>query len=144
VGSESAHAFGPGEGREIRFGPNRLQIKADAQTGSQHLTLLESTLPPGSRGPYHVHRSFEEAFYVLEGEIEYRVGEDRIRATPGTFVFVPMGAPHDFRNVHSGSSRHMAIASDPRVPEMIEELGRRGPEHYAEIFTRYDSIPVPE
>jgi quercetin dioxygenase-like cupin family protein len=144
VSNESRFGFGPGEGREIRFGPNRLQVKADTQTGAQHLTWLEATLPPGSRGPFHVHPLFEEAFYVLDGEIEYRVGEERIRATSGTGVFVPMGTPHAFRNAHSGPSRHMAIASDPRVAQMIEELNRKGPEHYAEIFARYDSVPVPE
>jgi quercetin dioxygenase-like cupin family protein len=89
-----------------------------------------------------VHHSFEEAFYVLEGEIEYRVGKQRIRATAGSMVFVPMGAPHEFRNVHSGPSRHLAVASDPRVAQMIDELGRSSPEHYAEIFARYDSVPV--
>lgn len=142
--SESRVTFGPGEGREIGFGPNQLRVKIDVQTGAQQLMVLESTFPPDAGGPLHLHRSFEEAFYVLEGEIEYRVGESRVRATPGATIFIPPEAPHAFRNVGSGPARHIAIASDPRGAQMIEELGQASPEKYGEILARYDSVPVLE
>jgi quercetin dioxygenase-like cupin family protein len=37
-------------------------------------------------------------FYVLEGEITFRVGDQRLVATPGTFANMPVGTPHSFKN----------------------------------------------
>lgn len=142
---QHAAVVGPGEGREVQFGPNRLKVKIDAVTGAGGLTLIESIFPPGAgSGPHHVHYSFEEAFYVLEGEIEYRVGDHRVRTTAGASVFVPAGAPHGFTNVGPGPARHLAISSSPHVASIIEEIGRLGFEHAAEVLSRYDSALVPE
>jgi quercetin dioxygenase-like cupin family protein len=135
-----ALALGPGEGRDVRFGPNRIEVKIDASTGASGLTLIESTFPPGAgSGPHHVHYAFEEAFYVLDGEIEYRVGSDRVRATQGTTLFVPAGAAHGFINVGSSPARHLALSSSPYVATMIEEIGKVGLEHAAEVYARFDS-----
>jgi mannose-6-phosphate isomerase-like protein (cupin superfamily) len=90
-----------------------------------------------------LHNSIEEAFYVLEGLIEYEVGDKRIRAETGDIVFAPASIPHTFRNVATGSSRHLVIASSPRHVEMIEELGRADREHTADVFARYDSELAP-
>jgi quercetin dioxygenase-like cupin family protein len=133
-------ALRPGEGRHVQFGPNRIQVKIDANTDARGLTVIESSFPPGAgSGPRHVHYAFEEAFYVLDGVIEYRIGNDRVIATKGTTLFVPAGAAHGFTNVGSGLARHLALSSSPYVASMIEEIGRSGLEHAAEVSARFDS-----
>jgi uncharacterized cupin superfamily protein len=138
-------AVEPGGGREIAFGPNRLHVKIDAVTGSRDLMVLESSFPPGAgSGLRHVHQTFEEAFWVLEGEIEYHVGETRVRAKAGSCVYIPAGVPHSFTNVGAGSARHLAIATNALVAAAIEELGRVGRERFAEVLARYDSALAEE
>jgi quercetin dioxygenase-like cupin family protein len=47
----------------------------------------------------HTHPDHVDSFYVLEGEAEFRVGEDVFRAGPGSFVAAPIGVLHGFWNV---------------------------------------------
>jgi mannose-6-phosphate isomerase-like protein (cupin superfamily) len=46
----------------------------------------------------HVHADEDDAFYILEGEMTFVVGDEEVAAPPGTFVLVPPGVEHGFRN----------------------------------------------
>ena len=46
----------------------------------------------------HVHAEEDDAFYILEGELTFTFGDDTAPAPPGTFVLIPPGVPHGFRN----------------------------------------------
>jgi quercetin dioxygenase-like cupin family protein len=53
---------------------------------------------PGRELEAHVHDGEDDAFYVLEGELTFVLGDDDVAAPPGTFVLVPPGVRHGFRN----------------------------------------------
>ncbi len=128
-----------GVGREMRFGPNLQTVKIGAETGSEHLGIFESVFPIGAGPSAHRHLRYAEAFYVLEGEIEYRLGERRVTATPGTWVFVPAGVIHAFRNVSAGNARHLVVTSPAIALQMVDDLGRVPPEQMGEVLAKYDS-----
>jgi quercetin dioxygenase-like cupin family protein len=73
--------------------------------------LLDATwsqYEAGERGPDpHVHHQHVDAFYVLEGELEFGVGPDvePVRAPAGTFVAVPPNVVHTFRNSSGATAR---------------------------------------
>jgi mannose-6-phosphate isomerase-like protein (cupin superfamily) len=46
----------------------------------------------------HVHEGEDDAFYILEGELTFQFGGEEASAQPGTFVLVPPGVEHGFRN----------------------------------------------
>ena len=46
----------------------------------------------------HVHAEEDDAFYILEGELTFTFGDEQAPAPPGTFVLVPPGVEHGFRN----------------------------------------------
>jgi quercetin dioxygenase-like cupin family protein len=46
----------------------------------------------------HVHDDEDDAFYILDGELTFLLGEQVVAAPPGTFVLVPPGVEHGFRN----------------------------------------------
>ena len=46
----------------------------------------------------HVHDEEDDAFYIVEGEMTFTFGEETAQAPPGTFVLVPPGVEHGFRN----------------------------------------------
>ena len=75
---------------------------------SEH-PLIDATwsrYEPGEKGPDpHVHREHVDAFYVVEGELEFGIGPavERVLATAGTFVLVPPDVIHTFAN-RSGTS----------------------------------------
>ena len=96
--------------------------KADyTETGGAYY-LMEHLFTAASNPPVHIHQDEEEAFYVLEGELEIEVDGVTSVARPGSFVLAPSGLPHAFR-VLSDTARVLSISSAPtreherRVPE---------------------------
>jgi mannose-6-phosphate isomerase-like protein (cupin superfamily) len=62
-------------------------------------SLFETVTPPQAGPPPHVHHREDESFYILEGQFEFTIGDRKIAAEPGTFLFAPRDLPHWFRNV---------------------------------------------
>ena len=94
---QRAFVVGPGEGRLINLGEFEMTLKADADDTAGVVSVLEATEPPGFGPPIHVHHDSAEAFYVLEGEYIMYL-EDRMFTCPaGSFIFIPLGAPHGFK-----------------------------------------------
>jgi quercetin dioxygenase-like cupin family protein len=91
----------PGEGRFIALDLTGagVTIKAsDAETGGL-CSVWEGRVLPGTVGAApHYHRGRDELFYVLQGEIELRIGEETHTAGAGTFAFVPRETIHGFHN----------------------------------------------
>lgn len=81
-----------------------------AETGGG-FSLMGAWTAPGQGTPPHLQGD-DEAFYVLEGAYEFMVAGKVIEGRPGTFVFVPRGTPHAFRNVGTTPAR-MVIINTP-------------------------------
>jgi mannose-6-phosphate isomerase-like protein (cupin superfamily) len=105
-----AYAVEPGQGETIQ-GPvgGPLTFKArGAQTGGE-LTLFENVIAPGDGPPLHTHASEDESWYVLEGHVRFRLGDELRDATVGSFVFGPRGTPHCFQNSGAVPARIIII-----------------------------------
>ena len=68
-------------------------IKATGKETGGRYTLVEVVEPEGEVAPLHVHHNEDEAFWVLEGELTFQVGEETIQASPGSFLFGPKMSP---------------------------------------------------
>ena len=80
-----------------------------AETGGAY-SLTEHLVTAASDPPMHVQVEEDEAFYVLDGEIEFEVDGETVLATAGTFAFVARGAAHRFR-VLTPTARMLVICS---------------------------------
>src|SRR5216683_639611 len=67
---------------------------------------------PPSPAPLHLHLNQEEWFYVMEGEVAFQVGEQRVHLHPGDSVLAPRRVPHTFSSVGPAPAR-MIIAFSP-------------------------------
>ncbi len=113
----------PAEGRAIAVVGDVYRFLATAEDTNGKYAVWEAIVPPGGGPPPHVHSREEEGFYILEGEIIVRVGEQRIVATPGTFANMPVGAWHSFKN-ESGQPAKMLISVAPAgLEQMFFEVG---------------------
>jgi quercetin dioxygenase-like cupin family protein len=88
-------------------GPLVLLVQGE-QTGGR-LTALENVIPPGQGPPLHSHDAEDESWYVLEGVLEFQLGDDEHRTPAGSFVFVPRGTPHCFVNVGDAPARILVL-----------------------------------
>jgi quercetin dioxygenase-like cupin family protein len=78
------------------------------------LTAIEMTFQPDFEGvDPHTHPDHVDAFYVLEGQIEFRLGEEPRVAGPGTFVAVPPNTVHGFRHAGPEPIRFLNLHTPP-------------------------------
>ena len=71
--------------------------------------IVAVTVPAGWPGPPLHHHAFDEAFYVLDGELTLKVGPDgeKLAIGPGTFACVPPGVVHGFANESDASVTYL-------------------------------------
>jgi mannose-6-phosphate isomerase-like protein (cupin superfamily) len=131
-----------GEGRRLRVLSSQLEIKAGADA-ELSFGIFESVFPPGAGMPFlHLHRSYEEAFYVIDGQVQFKLGSEEFHARAGSAVLVPAGVPHCFRNSGSNDARWLVVAAPGIAVTSIEEAAAVAPgdlDALAEIFDRHDS-----
>jgi quercetin dioxygenase-like cupin family protein len=113
---------------------------------TKHTSMFDWTIPAGFATGLHVHRVQEETFYMLEGECEWHVGDQVVRATPGTYLFMPPGVPHNITNVSEKPARVLMTVSPPGHEHYFEELARLtapgvtpDPKAIGELRSRYDT-----
>ena len=90
----------------------------------------------------HLHRTYEEAFYVLEGELQFQLGSTEVRAGPGNAILVPAGVPHCFRNLGPGDVSLVVVGGPATTVTLIEEIGEiagGGLDRLEELFERHES-----
>jgi mannose-6-phosphate isomerase-like protein (cupin superfamily) len=102
-------------------------VLASRATASGALLVMESEIRGGP--PLHVHAGEDESFYVLDGSVVVRCGDETFEASPGSFVFHPRRVPHAFTTVGE-SVRVLLIATPGGIEEYFREL-REAPDQSA-------------
>jgi quercetin dioxygenase-like cupin family protein len=97
--------------------------KTSADTNGEAVVVETFVEPNGAVAAAHVHPEQEERFEVLVGELEFRVGRQKILAGPGDRVVVPAGTPHRFRNV-GAETAHFVCEVRPALgfEQLIETM----------------------
>ena len=116
-----------GEGETTWFQPNRMTVKATGEQTNGAFGLLESWIRAGSSPPLHVYHREDESFWVLEGTVRFKVGEQEILAGPGAFVFAPRDIPHTFV-VEGAEDAHLLTLLTPGGGERFFLDAGREPE----------------
>lgn len=84
--------------------------------GAQQLLLVRATFQPGQTHLFHTHPGREEIIYVLQGEAEQWVGEEKRVLGRGEMAHIPMNTPHATRNCGSAPLVFLAILSPVEAP----------------------------
>lgn len=103
-------------------------IKASAADTGGQMTIVEVTEPQGAEAPLHVHHNEDEAFWVLDGDATFEIGETTIEARAGDYVFGPRHIPHRY-SVGDAGCRMLFILTpggfEDLVTAMSEPAGAR-------------------
>lgn len=137
--------YRPAKAGDVFVGPRDLYrfLITGAETGGAYFAM-EALVAPGGGPPLHIHSREDETFYVLDGTIEFRVGEEIITAGPGDYVSVPRGVVHNFHNPSDQVSRliltftpagmeHFFLETLERVANMDVPI----PDNLDEVAARY-------
>src|SRR5712671_502271 len=113
----------PIEGRTIAVVGDVYRFLATGEDTNGKYALWEAIVPPGGGPPPHVHSREEEGFYILEGEITFQIGEERIVATAGMFANMPVGTPHSFKNESDRPAKMLISVAPAGLEQMFFECG---------------------
>jgi len=84
-----------GEGWTYRYGID-FTVKAGERARGRRLAVIEYTTRAGEEPPDHTHTTEDEVFYVLQGALTFRCGDDTFEVDDGGFVFLPRGIEHGY------------------------------------------------
>ena len=115
----------PLEGQSLSVvGDTYRLVLTGEQTGGTH-AVIDMLIPPeGGPGP-HSHAGFQEAFYVLEGEIEVKTEAGTYVARQGSFVNIPLGGVvHCFKNKTNAVAHLLCIVVPAGLDAFFQEIGK--------------------
>jgi quercetin dioxygenase-like cupin family protein len=96
-------------------------IKATAADTGGLMSIVEVTEPPGMEAPLHVHHREDEAFWILEGDATFVVGDLTIEAHAGDYLFGPRGIPHRY-SVGANGCRMLFITTPGGFEELVKAM----------------------
>ncbi len=112
----------PGEGDSVWSIGGRFTRKVGGEDSAERLSVLEAVVTRASEPRRHIHHREDEAFYVLDGQLSFHVGETVMTAVAGSLAFAPMGIPHTF-TVDIEPSRILVITSPAGFERFVFDLG---------------------
>ena len=111
------------EGRTIAVVGDVYRFLATGEDTNGKYAFWEAIVPPGGGPPPHVHSREEEGFYILEGEITFQIGDERVVATAGMFANMPIGMPHSFKNESNLPAKMLISVAPAGLEQMFFEVG---------------------
>jgi quercetin dioxygenase-like cupin family protein len=96
---------GPADGEQIPRGSRHHRVLAELP----ELEAVDACFGRDFVVPPHKHDDHVDAFYIVDGEADFTVGDEVVHAAAGTWIAVPVGTIHSFRNVGDGDHRILNI-----------------------------------
>ena len=119
----------PGTGRGTWAMQSLFEHLLEPDEGGGVLGVALVTQPPGVATPLHVHHKEAEAFYVLEGRLDYQAGDDLYELYPGCFIHLPLGIPHAFRIRGDSPAKFLGLTAPAGLLHLYDEVGLPATEH---------------
>ena len=100
------------------------------------------TDPPRYIAPLHVHHSDDEAWYVLEGALRFRIDDEELEAPAGSAVIAPRGTAHTYWNPRPEPARYLLVMTTT-IAALIDALHASGArDDMAAVFRAHDSTLI--
>ena len=110
----------PDSGKEIKFIGITHKLTPGQTNSGYYLFAFE--FEPESGNDLHIHSNEDEVVYVIEGEIEIRLGYQTLRAEKGGIAHLPKGIPHGLYNPLKTISKYLAMAIPGGMEKFFDEL----------------------
>ena len=127
-------------GRQFHFGGDTFTIKRSPRETADGSSLTHLIVAPETRAPCHDHERYEETFYILDGELEFTLGEETFTVRAGDYICAPPKTRHGYVN-KSGKPVSMLFTFSPGGMEELfydfrDELGPTDWKRYGERAKR--------
>jgi quercetin dioxygenase-like cupin family protein len=113
----------PAEGRWIAQSGDLNRFLAVSENTGGAYAQWEAIVPPGGGPRLHVHSREDETFYVLQGEVQFLIDGVHQAAPEGSYVSLPAGTSHRFRNESAGIARLLITVTPGGLEGVFFEAG---------------------
>lgn len=101
----------------------RILISGEQTNGSY--AVIDMLVPPGGGPGPHAHKDIQEMFYVVEGEIEFKMESGSYTASQNAFVNIPLGgAVHCFKNTTDKLAHLLCTVVPAGLDHFFQEIGK--------------------
>jgi len=112
-----------GETRSIWFVDSHGTVLVSADETDGRISVVEVSAVKGQMPPLHAHRTDDEVFHVIEGELTLYAGDEVLRVGAGETAFAPRDVPHTYR-VESDGARWLGIGAPGGLDRFFLAIGR--------------------
>ena len=92
------------------------------------VSVVDNTVPANWPGPYLHRHDFDEAFYVLEGELTFQVEDAVITKRAGELAFAPRGVAHTLANHGDAPARYVLVCTPAGFERYFARMNENPPE----------------
>ena len=111
------------EGEQLQVLGTQITFLCQADRTDKAWSLMEATLPRDSGPPLHEH-SWDEAYYVLEGEVLFTVGDRKTTVKQGDFIYAPGGTLHAFQGTSEKPARLLIFDAPAAAEHFFRDVDR--------------------
>ena len=113
------------DGDSVSIVGDTYRIIVGSEQTSGAYSLVDMLIPPNGGPPPHSHVKFQEAFYIIDGEIEVITKDRKYTATKGSHVNIPFNGPvHKFINKTDKTTHMLCLITPAGMEKMFKEIGK--------------------
>ena len=106
----------------VHYIAHTFSFLATSKETDGEFALIHCYFRKGFMAPPHYHKLEDESFYILEGEIDFHVGDKQFRAGAGEFILLPKNIPHHF-NLVSETAKALLLITPAGFEAFFQEFG---------------------
>jgi quercetin dioxygenase-like cupin family protein len=123
ITSDLGISLEPDEGKSLWVLGDLYTFKVAGGETGESLAVIEVQVQPQNGPPPHIHHREDETFYVLYGQFSFLLGDQTFEATIGSFVYIPRGTLHTFKNKGVSPGRLLVVITPAGFERFFEEIG---------------------
>ncbi|MFD2784453.1 cupin domain-containing protein [Hymenobacter rubripertinctus] len=123
------------EGQKLNILGDHQQIKLTGKDTNGRFLAIYQDNSPNTQIPMHVHQNEDEVYKIVEGEVEFTVGEKKSVLKSGDTIFLPKNIPHAWKVVGKSNAKVYLDIFPSGLEDMFEELSKlpAGPPDFPQI-----------
>jgi quercetin dioxygenase-like cupin family protein len=115
---------GKEQGQSLSIAGGAYRILISGEQTNDNYAVIEMLVPPGAGPGPHAHKDIQEMFYVVEGEVEFKMEAGKQVAGKGSFINIPLGgAVHGFKNKTDTTVHLLCTVVPAGLDRFFQEIG---------------------
>ena len=123
--SKNITTISPNQRQSLSVVGDTYTILISGEETNNNYAVIDMLVPPGGGPGPHSHKDMQEMFYVVDGEVEFKMEGGNYTAKKGSFVNIPLGgAVHYFKNISDNTAHLLCTVVPAGLDRFFKEIGK--------------------